>query len=140
MRTAHMIRDKEKLFSMLFMSPTLTTRQIPPLLVSPHFLTLLLHEAEGIDYASQYELLCEILDIFVMKPINWLLLWHHDAMMSQNEQSIIETIVHWFCRLTRKQEDVLSTARRLNTLSAACDLPSATTKSASKLSLRSHKC
>lgn len=74
------IMDKDKLFRKIFISPSYSSAVEPPVLVSPDFIILLLEESAQTPKDEQIDLIKEILDIFVVRPTNSLLLNHTDRM------------------------------------------------------------
>ena len=73
------IKDQQKLFSKLFVSPTSAPTN-PHLILSMQFLKLLLDEAPLLTPQAQKHLLQKILGLFEIQPANSLLLYHHDSL------------------------------------------------------------
>jgi hypothetical protein len=86
------LKDQQKLFEKLFISPTATTRS-PHLVLSMQFLKLLLDEAPQLAPAPLKHLLLKILGLFEIQPINSLLLYNHDWTTAGQTPLLTEIIL-----------------------------------------------
>ena len=72
------IKDQNKLFQKLFISPTSAPTN-PHLILSMQFLKLLLDEAPLLNSEAQKHILLKILGLFEIQSLNSLLLHNHDS-------------------------------------------------------------
>lgn len=84
------IKDQQKLFEKLFVSPTCAPSN-PHLILSMQFIKLLLEEAPLLTPSAQKTLLLQILGLFELQPANSLLLLHHD--LAGIDQPLLTEIV-----------------------------------------------